>query len=107
MPLSNISSVLAETTSGKNTRRLQAQDEGHGGAAESASDTGSVHTHTQPYSPALLSTIPSDSVVCASRHGAMTCKHTSTRVFVFYNSSIRNHLKIHTDSKMVSHVIHA
>lgn len=54
MPLSNISSVLAETTSGKNPRRVQAQDEAPGGAAESAPDPGNVHTHTARNTPARV-----------------------------------------------------
>lgn len=46
VPLSNISSVLAEATSGKNARRLHFQDEVQGGAAESTADTGNVPSRT-------------------------------------------------------------
>lgn len=47
MPLSNIASVLAETTSGKTTRRLHFQDEVATGVTESPTDTGKTYTHVK------------------------------------------------------------
>lgn len=52
VPLSNISSVLAESTSGKTSRRLHFQDEAHGGAAESSTDTGNGRARTGTLSSA-------------------------------------------------------
>eukprot|EP00066_Takifugu_rubripes_P026581 XP_011615847.1 PREDICTED: patatin-like phospholipase domain-containing protein 7 isoform X2 [Takifugu rubripes] len=71
VPLSNISSVLAETTSGKNARRVQAQDEGQGGAAEGAADTDGVKDSPINYRKQRSVSSPAD---CSANDLNMVCE---------------------------------
>ncbi|XP_029693459.1 patatin-like phospholipase domain-containing protein 7 [Takifugu rubripes] len=77
VPLSNISSVLAETTSGKNARRVQAQDEGQGGAAEGAADTDGVKDSPINYRKQRSVSSPAD---CSANDLNMVCERARVAV---------------------------